>query len=75
MKMCIGCGKKIPKIRLEALPETNTCVKCSVEQNRKVITVWNDGVPEVVPVSEDDFERFNELDQIGGRLDKLNKLK
>jgi hypothetical protein len=26
---CIHCGKKIPKARLLALPDTETCVKCS----------------------------------------------
>lgn len=31
MKKCERCGKKIPKERLEAIPETRLCVKCSTE--------------------------------------------
>ena len=26
---CKGCGKEIPEARLEALPDTTTCVRCS----------------------------------------------
>lgn len=29
MKICIKCKVQIPKERLEILPDTNTCVKCS----------------------------------------------
>jgi RNA polymerase-binding transcription factor DksA len=29
MRKCKECGKSIPKDRLEALPETHYCVKCS----------------------------------------------
>lgn len=29
---CVRCGKEISKARLEALPETRTCVACSVER-------------------------------------------
>ena len=31
-KECEYCGKKIPKTRLDVLPETTTCVACSVEK-------------------------------------------
>ena len=31
MKNCELCGKKIPKQRLEALPDTRLCVKCSAK--------------------------------------------
>lgn len=29
MKECVECGEPIPQKRLEALPGTTTCVKCS----------------------------------------------
>lgn len=32
MRDCKACGKKIPKARLEVLPETQFCVKC-VDKN------------------------------------------
>ena len=31
-KSCELCGAKIPSARLEILPETTTCVKCSETQ-------------------------------------------
>lgn len=33
---CEECGKDIPKGRLEALPDTRTCVGCSQEVPREV---------------------------------------
>lgn len=30
-KICVGCGKKIPKLRLKALPNAQFCVKCQRE--------------------------------------------
>ena len=30
--LCENCGAKIPRERLEILPETTTCVKCSHTQ-------------------------------------------
>lgn len=36
---CEYCGRKIPKARLEVLPNTTTCVKCSKErQNIGIIS-------------------------------------
>ena len=29
MKLCVKCDREIPKARVEALPNTNTCVECS----------------------------------------------
>jgi RNA polymerase-binding transcription factor DksA len=28
-KLCVTCGEPIPAKRLEALPETKTCIKCA----------------------------------------------
>lgn len=35
MKKCIICGEDIPIGRLKALPNTNTCVKCSGVSKKK----------------------------------------
>ncbi|MBS2028688.1 MAG: TraR/DksA family transcriptional regulator [Deltaproteobacteria bacterium] len=32
--VCEGCGRSIPKRRLEALPEARTCVACGEERER-----------------------------------------
>jgi hypothetical protein len=29
MRSCVRCGKEIPAERIEAIPETRVCVKCS----------------------------------------------
>ena len=42
MKLCISCKKEIPQERLEALPETETCVSCS-EVGRKIAIVQGAG--------------------------------
>lgn len=33
-KKCEQCGAPIPKLRLQVLPHTTTCVKCSTEKSR-----------------------------------------
>ena len=32
---CQGCGKRIPQVRLRALPFASHCIKCQVELDRK----------------------------------------
>jgi hypothetical protein len=56
--LCETCGKKIPKERLEALPSTKTCVKCSNLDNVIGITVWQDGVPELIIMDENDAKNL-----------------
>jgi RNA polymerase-binding transcription factor DksA len=36
-RLCVVCEKPIPKVRLELLPDTEYCVKCSVEHAPKVV--------------------------------------
>lgn len=55
MKNCIYCGKKIPQARLDALPHTDTCVKCSDEQLRTYV------VPDIA--SEEDLVHEAQRDQ------------
>ena len=33
-RTCVECGELIPIERIEALPETYTCVRCSCEDRR-----------------------------------------
>lgn len=68
---CTECGQPIPEERLEALPETTCCVKCSQESGMVGITVWDDGVPSLVTVSKEEAERHKALERIDGRLGRL----
>lgn len=45
---CIRCGKRIPYIRLEALPDTRCCIACSTVEAKTVLDVELDG-----PLNED----------------------
>jgi RNA polymerase-binding transcription factor DksA len=36
---CAKCGEPIPKMRLEALPDTITCVACSSERAKTVLDI------------------------------------
>ena len=55
MAQCIECGRKISKQRLDALPETEYCVKCS-PITRNMDTVCSMIIPEIV--SEDLLQRM-----------------
>ena len=33
--ICIGCGKEIPKERLEAVPHTQLCVPCKMKEKKE----------------------------------------
>lgn len=40
---CSVCGRKIPKARLDALPDTKVCIKCSHVQPKTIADVDVDG--------------------------------
>ena len=42
-KTCARCGRDIPSIRLEALPDTLTCIGCSTESAKTVFDIEVDG--------------------------------
>ena len=46
MRLCAKCGKEIPEGRLEALPDTATCVECSEVEPRTTADVTVDGCDE-----------------------------
>jgi hypothetical protein len=68
---CTECGKKIPKIRLKALPDTTTCVRCSQEEAHMGLTVWDKSTSELVIVDSSEAERFKELEKYDGRMARL----
>ena len=68
---CIECCKKIPKARLEILPDTNTCVKCSSIEKRVGIMAWDKSTPELLIVESVEAEVFWALERIDGRLGRL----
>jgi|TARA_R110000803_G_scaffold156203_1_gene220766 RNA polymerase-binding transcription factor DksA len=39
IKLCKGCGKEIHPMRIKALPDTSTCVKCSNISMKRCVTV------------------------------------
>jgi RNA polymerase-binding transcription factor DksA len=45
MRSCTHCGDPIPSARLEAIPNTDTCVKCSDEKPR-MADPWTGQQPE-----------------------------
>jgi len=71
IKNCIECGKPIPKIRLKALPNTLTCVKCSQVKPVVGITIWNKTSSELITVDESEARRLREMEKLDGRLNRL----
>lgn len=69
--LCKKCGKKIPKARLQALPDTTTCVKCSEVQAKMGVTIW-DGTTSVVEIVDGtEAEEFQRYERGDGRLGRL----
>lgn len=46
--VCEDCGRKIPKERIKALPNTTLCVKCAAESES------NGGTDKIVPLIDYD---------------------
>ncbi len=55
---CNNCGVIIPAERLEILPHTKTCVKCSQESTKCAMPVWEDGVNTLEMVDEVEDQIF-----------------
>jgi hypothetical protein len=69
--VCIECGQSIPQERLEALPDTETCVLHSKEQKRVGVTVWDRKTPELIIVQESEAEFFRRMEKLDGRESRL----
>ncbi len=64
--ICEVCSKKISKERLEALPDTTRCVKCSDAEKKVGL-----GIGDMVVLDKDALARINELEKIDGRMGRL----
>ena len=57
MRNCAKCGCEIPALRLEALPNTTTCVGCSrVKSYVGLMDYGHKTAPEIVILNPDDKE-------------------
>lgn len=68
---CVTCGRKIPAIRLAALPDTVTCVNCSEEQIKVGVTIWDKSTPSLEIMDQAEADRFGRLERLDGRLGRL----
>lgn len=75
--LCSVCKKEIPAARLEALPDTTTCVNCSSERPYRALVSGTDHhknfdiqiVKGDDPVLEYEDERWNRVNKIRERDD------
>jgi hypothetical protein len=66
MKLCQACGEEIHPKRLEILPSSTQCVKCSTTSKKAGVTIvvgegdhtYND----VLIMYREDFEKLQELE-------------
>lgn len=67
-RTCIHCNVEIPKVRLEALPHTKTCVKCSTEKSYIGFMDWHHKTaPELVLVCPSNAENVRRAKAINER--------
>lgn len=53
---CEICGQKIPKARMTVLPNTTTCVGCSVEKSNIGVIMTGEGLDGIdVQISKPDY--------------------
>lgn len=68
---CIKCKRKIPKVRLKALPDTTVCVKCSNEQKCVGMMVWDKTCSELVIVPAEEAEDLKRYQKQSWSLEQL----
>ena len=67
-RSCAKCGSEIPEMRLEALPNTTRCVKCSDEKGYKGYMVFDHKTaPNIVLVPKEDEEAIRIADRANAR--------
>ena len=68
MKHCVTCGESIHPKRLEILPNTNKCVRCSTAKPKGGVTITrgegDHTYTETVIMEHDDYVRFQELESV-----------
>lgn len=61
-KYCVGCGEQIHPKRIEILPHTKTCVKCSETGRKKGISVQigegDHSYTDVVIMEDSDYRNY-----------------
>lgn len=68
MRNCAKCGCEIPALRLEALPDTTTCVGCSCVKSYVGFMDWgHKTAPEIVMIPADDKENLRRAAAINER--------
>jgi uncharacterized Zn finger protein len=68
---CEVCGIPIPAERLEALPTTETCVRCSTVEAVVGITVWDKTTPTLVTVNKEEADLYRRMELSEGRLSRF----
>ena len=71
--LCSVCKKEIPAARLEALPETTTCVNCSDVQPYRAIVYGADHKGFEVQIEEADSPVFDYEDERWNRVHKVRE--
>ena len=65
---CRICGIDIPTARIEAIPATTTCVKCSsVKSGHGFMVFSHKTAPELVMISPDDTESIRQAQRSNKR--------
>lgn len=68
MRICAKCGNTIPRGRIEALPHTTTCVRCSDVKAFVGFMDWgHKTAPEIVLVPAEDREGLRRAQRINCR--------
>lgn len=72
-KHCEICNVVIPQIRLEAIPDTTMCVKCSAKFGPKkkvgfMVSIHSKGTaPELITIDPDDAESLRQAQRVHNR--------
>jgi Prokaryotic dksA/traR C4-type zinc finger len=66
--LCVTCGITIPQARLDAVPHTDTCIRCSKEQSCVGYMDWHHKTaPEIVYICATDKESIRRAKRIDQR--------
>ena len=68
---CVKCKKNIAKARLKALPDTDTCVKCSEVAPMVGLTIWDKTSADLLVVDKSKAERLWELERADGFMTRF----
>lgn len=67
-RICDTCGNAIPQARVEALPNTTTCIACSREAKMVGFMDWyHKTAPELVMISSGDAENLRRAQRVNSR--------